>query len=303
MKVYEIITDKIIKKLEEGTIAWNKAWKTTRPQNFKTKKEYRGINIILLTLAGFSCPYWASFKQINELGGQVKKGSKSSMIIYWKILEYKNKNDKDEDITKKIPLLRYYRVFNLEQTRGIKYEIEKRVFNPIQECEKVIEGYTSKPEIKYNEPQAYYSPKLDYINMPKKELFKSDEGYYATLFHEFNHSTGARGKLDRKSVVDAGYYGSENYSKEELVAELGASFLCGITGIENKTIDNSASYIKGWLKALKNDKKMIIYASAQAQKSVDYILKGNMHRKTLTIHVHFKEKKVAEQTKTLVKVS
>ena len=229
MKVYEIITNKIIEQLEKGTVAWRKPWQGGDiPMNFVTKKQYRGLNIFLLASAGFSCPYWASFKQINKLGGKVKKGAKSNIIIYWKILDVEDRNKKGEDISKKIPLLRYYRVFNLEQTEGIEYEVKKRNINTIDECEDVVNCFLDKPKINHNEARAYYSPNLDYINMPKKDLFDNAESYYSTLFHELTHSTGAENRVNRKSVVEASYFGSENYSKEELVAELGASFLCGI---------------------------------------------------------------------------
>lgn len=295
MKVYEIITNKIIEQLEKGTVTWRKPWKVEgSPMNFVSKRPYRGLNVFLLNSEGYSCPYWASFKQINKLGGKVKKGAKSSIIIYWKILDIEDRNDKGEDVSKKIPLLRYYRVFNLEQTEGIEYKTENKreKVNNIDECEDIVNCFLDKPKINHNEARAYYSPNLDYINMPKKDLFDNAESYYSTLFHELTHSTGAEHRVNRKSVVEASYFGSENYSKEELVAELGASFLCGICGIENTTINNSVAYIQGWLKALKNDKKLIIYASAQAQKAVDYILKDREKMRQITV----------AQTKALVKV-
>jgi antirestriction protein ArdC len=277
-KVAEIITNKIIEKLKQGIVAWHKTWKIARPQNFVTKKVYRGINILLLNMTDFSCPFWASFKQIQELGGKVKKGEKSTMVVYWKILEkqetVKRENGKKENVIHKIPLMRYYNIFNLEQTTGIKYKVEKQEFNKIEKCEEVIAGYKDKPEVKHNLEKAYYAIILDYISIPNKKQFETEEGYYATLFHEYIHSTGAEHRLNRKTVAQAGVFGSENYSKEELVAELGASFLSAITGIEQKTIDNSASYIQNWLEQLQNDTSLIIYASAQANKAIDYILNG-----------------------------
>jgi len=286
-KIAEMITDKIIKKLEQGVIAWRKTWIIARPQNFVTKKVYRGINILLLNMAEFGCPFWASFKQIQDLGGRVKKGEKSTMVIYWQILKkqetVRTEDGKKENLTRTIPLLRYYRVFNLEQTEGIKYEVEKKTFNKIEKCEEVINGYKDRPELKHNTIQAYYTPLLDYISIPNKKQFETEEGFYATLFHEYIHSTGAKHRLNRKTVSQASFFGSENYSKEELVAELGASFLSAITGIEQKTIDNSASYIQNWLQQLRNDKSMIIYASAQANKAVDYILNGKKEEVKTTI--------------------
>ena len=166
-------------------------------------------------------------------------------------------------------------MWNLEQTEGIRWEplmqFEEREINPIDECQKVIDGYTDKPKVNFGGGRAYYSPLQDYVQLPKVGDFKSSELYYGTLFHEFVHSTGHRSRLDRSSIAGLNEFGSKEYSKEELVAEIGASFLCGISGIVNETIDNSASYVQSWLRALKNDVKMVVIAASQAQKAVDYI--------------------------------
>lgn len=282
MKVYEIITDQIIKKLEDGIIPWKKPWKNASPMNFVTKKAYRGINVLLLGLTEFNSPYWLSFKQANKLGGRIKAGAKSTIIVYWKIMEEKieetdNEGNKKTRV-KRIPLLRYYRVFNMEQTEGIKYETESREVNTIKEAEDIVEKYNDKPEIRHGGDRACYSPDTDKINMPLKENFESDEYYYTTLFHELIHSTGHEDRLDRKTVTDSDGFGNKEYSKEELVAEIGACFLNSICKIEEKTFNNNTAYIQGWLKALNNDKKMIVFASAQAQKAVDYMT-GKIEKK------------------------
>lgn len=278
-KIAEMITNKIIEKLEHGVIAWKRPWTITGlPMNYKTKKHYRGINIFLLALKDYACPFWLTFRQVNELKGKVKKGSKGTTIIFWQLKEIQETvalpNGLTEERTKKLPCLRYYTVFNLEQTEGIDYKKDmpaENKFNPIEQAEQIINNYEGGPEIKTNGGRTYYSVTCDYIGMPRKESFENPQYYYSTLFHEMTHSTGAEKRLNRKTVTDATYFGSENYSKEELIAELGASFLCSMTGIDNITIDNSASYIKSWLEQLKNDKTLIISAAAQAQKAVDYI--------------------------------
>lgn len=275
-KIYEIITNQIIEKLEAGVIPWEKPWDGDyAPKNFASGKAYRGINTILLGMQPFSCPYWATFKQIKDKKGTVKKGAKSTMVVFWKWVEMKKDEDDESTTKKEVPFLRYYRVFNLEQTEGIEWEKtiehEEREITPIEECENVVRDFESMPEVKHGGGSAFYSPLEDYIQVPEMNDFKSSEGYYSTMFHEMVHSTGHESRLNRSGITDHNSFGSKDYSKEELVAEIGASFLCGFTGIKNETIDNSASYIKSWLRALKNDVKMVVRASGQAQKAVDYI--------------------------------
>lgn len=273
-KVYDVITDRIINMLEAGTIPWHKPWNGSQ-QNLVSKKDYRGINPLLLSSMHFSSPYWLSYKQAQSLGGQVKKGEKGTPVIFWKMSIETDENE--EPTGKKIPFLRYYSVFNIDQCENIPSEkipkLEQIEFSPISQCEKIVSNMPKCPIIKHNEPRAYYSPMSDFVNMPKQNLFESAVKYYSTLFHELTHSTGHSSRLDRKGVTNLCRFGSTNYSKEELVAEMGACFLCGHTGIENKTIDNSASYIKSWLSHLRNDNKLVIHAAAAAQKAADFILK------------------------------
>jgi len=226
---------------------------------------------------GYTNPYWVTFKQAGQLGGNIKKGEKSSMCVFWKKSTYTKENDAGEEETRSGLILRYYRVFNVEQTENIDeskipfMDIDTREFNPIDECELVVSNMQNKPSITNGVARAYYQPSNDSINMPAKNLFAGDSEYYSTLFHEMTHSTGHEKRLDRHK--DCPHHRSrEEYSKEELVAEMGSAFLCGHTGISPITIDNSASYIAGWLKALKNDQKMVISAAAKSQKAADYIL-------------------------------
>jgi antirestriction protein ArdC len=269
MSVYEIVTERIIKALESGTVPWKKPWVGGTPTNLVSRKPYRGINRYLLS--GRNSQYWVSYKQMVALGGTLKEDDKkASMAVFWKWLDPKDAKPGEED--RKIPLLRYYNVFNLDQIDGIEAPAtEKLEFTPVERAEQVIAAYPNPPKIKTKGDQACYIPKLDEIDMPKKEDFTSVPGYYSTLFHEMTHSTGHEKRLDRG--MDATAFASESYSKEELVAEIGASFLMAETGIEaDFSKSNSEAYIKGWLDRLNGDKKFVVFAAAAAQRAVDHIL-------------------------------
>lgn len=271
-KIYQIVTEKILEKLKAGVVPWKMPWKGGGiPTNFVSKKAYRGINLLLLGMQGYGSNYWLSFKQCKDLGGRVKDNSKATLVIYWKIVEKKIKDEAGEDAVKRFAMLRYYTVFNVEQCEGLKLPENKDVldFHPNDLCEAVIDGYCDCPEIVSKENQPYYRPSTDQINMPSKENFHSVEGYYASLFHEMIHSTGSKERLNREGFST--HFGSEDYSKEELVAEFGSSFLSGLCGLES-TIENSASYIAGWMKKIQENDKWIVCAGALAQKAVDYIL-------------------------------
>lgn len=274
MSVYEIITERVIKSLEGGTVPWQKPWTTKMPVNFVSKKPYRGINPFLLSLQNRKSPYWLSYKQMVNLGGMLKADDKkASMVIFWKWLDA-NKDVKDADKKDLIPMLRYYNVFNLDQIDGIEVPVENKLeFTPVESAEKVVAGYPNPPKFTEGGDRACYSPSLDEITMPVKESFTDIESYYSTLFHEMTHSTGHKTRLARPEVVDVNHFGSDDYSKEELVAEMGASFLQAETGITSKSVQqNSEAYIKSWIKVFKDDKKFIVHASAKAQKAVDWIL-------------------------------
>ena len=281
-QVYEIITERIIQQLESGVVPWRKPWKTQGnvPTNFVTKKPYRGINVILLSMTAYTSQYWLTFNQVKQLGGSIKKGQQSEIVIYWNWVEPKSykavagtESEAGEMHQEKVPLLRYYRVFNLEQTTIEVPQCPKNEPLPILDrCEGVISAMPNKPDIKHVGNIACYCPGLDLVKMPKRDSFFSIEKYYSTLFHELGHSTGHLSRLNRKEVATVSRFGGDDYSKEELVAEFTAAFLCGITGIEQETINNSSAYIESWLKALKQDKKLLVCASTQAQKASDYIL-------------------------------
>ena len=287
MDIYEIINNRIVAELEKGNAVWVQDWKNVKhPRNYITGKSYHGLNFLMLSALHYSSADWLTFRQCQALKGKIKTGSKATPIIYWDFFynidgknitpaEILKLSPEDKKKVKKVAFLKYYNVFNFTQTEGLKPKEEAKNidFKPIEEADKIIAGYTTKPEIKHDEQRAYYSPTLDFINVPKPETFSTIGGYYATLYHELTHSTGHEKRLNRLNKTENLNFGSVDYSKEELVAELGSAYLCAIAGISNeKSLKQNAGYIGGWLKALKNDKKMLISASSKAQKSTAYIV-------------------------------
>lgn len=276
--IYEMVTNLIIERLEAGVIPWQMPWKTMQsaPQNLIYRKVYRGFNFwYLLTVADkLGSPFFLTFNQVKELGGHVRKGAKGFPVVFWKLLD---KEEKDGSIDH-IPFLRYYTVFNLTQIDGIdpnkvpETEAFDREFDPIGDAEALIEFWDDCPEIKTGLNRAYYNPVKDVVGMPNPRAFFKEEEYYSTLFHELIHSTGHESRLNRHEKLSDHRFGSQDYSQEELVAEMGSAYLCGMLGIENATIDNSAAYIKHWIGKFKEDSKMLMMAASQAQKAVDYIL-------------------------------
>lgn len=273
--VYEIITQKIIELLETGIIPWKIPWQTPNglPRNLISKRPYNGINFWLLLSRKDSIPFYLTFEQIKTLGGIVRKGEKSTMIVFWKLL--KSKTIKEDE--KMIPLLRYYHVFNISQTEGIDEKMIPKTdafdhdFEPVEEAESLINKWGDCPEIWKDCDSAYYDPRTDLVCIPNPRTFFNDHQYYSTLFHELVHSTGHKKRIDRHSKMKEHKFGSQDYSQEELVAEMGAAFLCGITNIGKETIENNVAYIKGWIRTFKNDSRILIMAATQAQKAVNYI--------------------------------
>lgn len=275
--IYELVTKLIVERLEAGVIPWQMPWKSggAIPRNLVSKKPYRGFNFWYLLSFGFERPFFLTFNQVKALGGSVKKGSRSYLVVFWKLFDVEK-----EDKTDQIPMLRYYRVFHIDDVEGIP---EGKIpdtgshdhdFRPIEACEKLVNGWKDAPAVRYGQTRAAYAPARDEILMPDPRTFFDDEKFYSVLFHEATHSTGHRKRLNRHEKFPDHRFGSKDYSMEELVAEMGAAYLCGLCGIENKTIDNSAAYIQSWLSKLKSDNRFIIQASGYAQKAVDYILEN-----------------------------
>lgn len=273
-RVYEVITDRIIKLLEEGVIPWHRPWGGPEdfPRNLVSGKQYRGINAFLLAVARYESPFWLTFKQAKRRGGSVRKGEKGYPCIYW---NWTGIEDEETGETRQRPFLKHYTVFNVEQCEDVSYpkaELPNSEFSPIEVCETLVECMPHAPPIEYGGTRAAYDPSIDQVIMPKPELFHSPEDFYSTLFHELIHSTGHASRLARPSIQRPKAFGSPLYIKEELIAEMGAAYLCGHTGIENKIIENSAAYIADWLRRLRKDNRLVIHAAGNAQKASDYIL-------------------------------
>ncbi len=275
--IYEMITERVITLLEQGTVPWRKPWtggsSSDMPMNLVSKREYRGINVFLLTCMGFSSRYWLSFKQAKEKGGHVRKGEKGTPVIFWKRYETEDRVT-GEDIV--LPVLRYYTVFNLEQIEDLDApdapEPVHANFEPIAEAERIVQGMPKPPLIVHGEPRAFYRPAADTVNLPRPDLFLVPEEYYSTAFHELTHATGHESRLNRRPSTEIRHFGDKEYSQEELVAEMGSAFLCAQARIEQVTLENSAAYIANWLQVLKADAKMVVVAAAQAQRAADHIL-------------------------------
>lgn len=269
---YEIVTESIVKQLESGVAPWRKPWRVGMPANLVSKKEYRGINVFLLAFQGYGSRYWLTYRQTQVLSGNVKKGERGTKVVFWKIDEYRKENaETGEAKDRKSILLRYYTVFNLDQCEGIKCPEAVPTIHSIDQCESIVKGMPNPPRLA-QEAQACYRPSIDTVGMPARSAFNSAEEYYSTFFHELTHSTGHPSRLGREGIMKHNPFGSEDYSKEELVAEMGAAMLCGVAGIESRTLGNSAAYLQSWISRLKSDSRLVVSAASQAQKAADFIL-------------------------------
>lgn len=269
--VYEIVTEKIIKRLEQGVIPWQIPWtEGNGAVNWVTQKAYRGINALLLDPGEY-----ATFLQIKVAGGKIKAGQKGQIVVFYKLREVEEDTGDGDKGTKKIPLIRYSTVFEIStQCEGLtskRKPAPEYQNNPIEEAEKILNGYKNCPVLVFAPGRAFYRPSTDTISVPEISDYKKPEEYYCTMFHEMVHSTGHKARLNRSGVTGIAAFGSETYSKEELVAEIGAAMLCGVAGIESVTIDNSAAYIQSWIRKLREDNKLIVTAAGAAQKAADYI--------------------------------
>ncbi|WP_433947028.1 ArdC family protein [Paenibacillus sp. SN-8-1] len=266
-KIYEMVTNRMIQLLEKGIVPWRRPWRVGAAVNWKSQKPYRGINTMLLEPGEY-----ATFKQISEAGGTVKKGEKGQFVVFWTWLD---KEDESSGKPVKIPFLRYYNVFDInKQCEGLQSKRNDQIYehDPIEEAEKICANYIDAPRVMFASGRAFYRPSTDSISVPPLCDYTKPEEYYSTLFHEHVHSTGHVKRLNRQGIAEIAAFGDESYSKEELVAEIGAAMLCGVAGIDNTTLENSAAYVGSWLRKLKDDKRLIIQAAGQAQKAADYIL-------------------------------
>jgi len=286
LNIYQMVTDRIIASLEKGVIPWQKPWQAPKykggffPRNLQTGRPYRGVNVMLLWSAEYSSPFWLTFKQAQEMGGSVRKGERSESIVFYKQLparEEDRSGAEDEADGKRGPyVLTYYNVFNSEQCDGLDVPtIETSERSEVENdaaCEAIVRDWAGRPAIRTEiktESRAYYRPSTDSVHLPARFRFVDTAHYYSTLFHELVHSTGHPSRLNRDFGKS---FGDELYSREELVAETGAAFLCVWAQIATeRTEQNTHSYIQHWIAALRNDNRLVIQATAAAQRAVDLI--------------------------------
>ena len=271
--IYQEVTDQIIAEIEKGAMPWVKPWKadSSCEKNIASKKEYNGINRLILAMMthfkGYQSPFYGSFKQWQDLGGTVRKGEKGTKIVFYKPVSVEKTNDQGESENFAYSCLKTYYVFNADQVDGIeiaKPEVSPRVYNPAPALDDRI--LKTGANIKHGGSSAFFSPMGDFIGMPNRDTFNDDSSYYATVLHELTHWSGAKHRLDRDL---SGKFGNSKYAFEELVAELGAAFLCQDYQIQGEL--RHAGYIQNWLTCLRENNQAIFKAAALAQKAADYI--------------------------------
>jgi len=277
--IYSLVNDRIIEALEQGVIPWKRPWTGQLPTNYDSGKQYRGMNILTLGLAemvsGYPSPYWMTFRQAQKHGGHIKRGEKATYIVF---SDKKIREIEKDDGTKEQKIfyvIRTFPVFNWNQTEGVPKKDVSTSFDPdrnlVATCNRILSQMPNPPTYRERGSSAYYIPKQDLVNLPPIDTFKTTEGYVATKFHEYAHSTGHKARLNRPGIMDVAAFGGEKYSFEELVAELTSAYLCAGNGIDN-TLENSTAYIQHWLEALRNDRTMLLKASGKATAAVEYIL-------------------------------
>jgi len=283
LDVYSRVTNKIIADLERGNLTWLQPWQAGHKAGPVSRplraggKPYRGMNVLMLWAAamekGYTSPLWMTYKQAAELGGQVRKGEKGSLVVYADTFTKTGTDEKGADVETKIPFMKGYTVFNAEQIDGLPghfYASEVVNNSDIKPLDAVERFFAStKITIQHGGSSAFYSPARDIVQMPDLQTFRDRESYYATLAHETTHATRHESRLDRD--LGRKRFGDAGYAMEELTAEIGAAFLCADLGITPETRDDHAAYIQSWLKVLKDDKRAIFTAASHAQKAADFL--------------------------------
>ena len=270
---YQIITDRIVTKMESGAIPWHKPWHTYgTPRNYVTGHVYTGINALLLHFLSDGLPFFLTYKQAKQLGGYIRAGAKGFPVIYYALIEKEKENGEIEER----PFVNYSTLFNVADLTGVDVRLPAaaaREHEPLAAAEAIVSSWVDRPHITHMDQQAYYVPGTDYVNMPAFGSFVSAELYYKVLFHELTHATGHRRRLNRADLMDKDNQGAAGYAREELTAEIGAAFLCGAAGISPAaTDDNAAAYLQFWLSKLKADKTLLIKAASHAKKAANLIL-------------------------------
>lgn len=275
--IYTRVTETVINMMEKVEDKWEKPWITVghnimMPKNAVTNKDYNGVNVVMLwasaEMAGYTDGRWASFKQWQEKGAQVRKGEKGTPIVFYKELDRK-KDEGDEEKPDKFLMAKMSFVFNAAQVDGFKAPELPVIKSPAQRIE-AVERFiqNTRAVVEYGGDRAFYRPSDDIIRLPEITRFKTTEGFQSTVLHELTHWTGAKKRLDREIVNK---FGTKEYAREELVAEIGSAFLCAKLEITKHPRKDHAQYLKSWLEVLKEDNKAIFTASSQAQKAVNYL--------------------------------
>ena len=282
--VYEMITERILAQMQKGIIPWNRPWagpKVTGENaaiGYNSRRAYSLLNQWLLEEPG----EYLTFNEIQKLGGKVRKGEKSKFIVFYTVYKTVVKDkETGEDKTRSRSVLRYYNVFHINQTEGIPSKIvpgEEIKVNTDTAADKIITDYVKREaSLKFinNKPsdKAYYQPSTDTVVVPMPEQYSNIAEYYSTTFHELVHSTSKEGRCNRRNENGSNWFGGEDYSREELVAEIGSAMLCSYTKTESpSSFKNSVGYLQGWVKSFKEDKNMIVWAAKRAQAAVEFIL-------------------------------
>lgn len=280
--LYATVTAQIIADLETGVRPWTRPWDAahsagpvSRPLRHSLEP-YSGINVVLLwsraMLAGYEAPIWMTFRQALSLGAHVRKGERGATVVYADRIVRTEAGDDGRDVDRAIPFLKAYTVFNIAQIEGLPDRYRGPVTETLDEGQRIDRAErffaATGADVRHGGDQAWYSPGLDQVRMPPFGRFHDAQGYYATLAHECTHWTGHAARLDRDQT---GRMGTAAYAREELVAELGAAFLCADLGLAIRPREDHAAYIVHWLKALKDDRRLIFAAAAQAQRACDYL--------------------------------
>ena len=272
MDLYQEVTNRIMEQLENGLIPWRKPWISVgNAISHATGKPYSLLNQMLLGRPG----EYVTFNQCQQEGGKVRKGEKSQMVVFWKWIETE---DEETGEKKEVPFLRYFNVFHIDQCEGLKakytQELPQTSADADQTAESIIAGYIQRSGVRLLHSEgdrAFYQPLTDSITLPLRAQFRETAEYYSTAFHELTHSTGHTSRLDR--LEKTAFFGSEAYSKEELIAEIGAATLVNHAGLETPdSFRNNTAYIQNWLSVLQNDKRFIVSAAGKAEKAVNMIL-------------------------------
>ena len=300
--VYQMVTDRVLAQLEQGIIPWQKPWKNIASGceddlaiSYSSRKPYSFLNQMLLGRNG----EWLTFNQVKEMKGSIKKGAKAGMVVFYKRIAIKetvtDENGNEKEKQSIIPMLKYYHVFHIEDCEGIDTKIQPKpaeaedevTVEPVEAAENVINGYLSREKclkLHNDRPssRAFYSPMFDEVTVPMMKQYDNKDEYYSTLFHELTHSTMTAERMNREEGMKSHRFGSQDYSREELVAELGAAMLCAATGIKNDAaFKNSVAYIQGWVKHLTDDKKSIVWAASRAEKAARFIYNGERVANTI----------------------